>query len=68
MYVSDAPLAVAPDLPSGTPAPDKRTLAFHFTGSGHEYFRKRIPDSAHFIMWDQPQQFQAEVKAFLLPR
>ncbi len=26
---------------------------------------KRIPASAHFIMWDQPQQFQAEVKAFL---
>ncbi len=26
---------------------------------------KRIPTSAHFIMWDQPQQFQSEVKAFL---
>lgn len=26
---------------------------------------KRIPDSAHFIMWDQPQRFQDEVKAFL---
>lgn len=26
---------------------------------------KRIPDSAHFIMWDQPQRFQTEVKAFL---
>jgi pimeloyl-ACP methyl ester carboxylesterase len=26
---------------------------------------KRIPDSAHFIMWDQPQRFQSEVKAFL---
>jgi pimeloyl-ACP methyl ester carboxylesterase len=26
---------------------------------------KRIPDSAHFIMWDQPAKFQAEVKAFL---
>lgn len=26
---------------------------------------KRIPDSAHFIMWDQPQRFQAELKAFL---
>jgi len=26
---------------------------------------KRIPDSAHFIMWDQPQRFQAEMKAFL---
>jgi len=26
---------------------------------------KRIPDSAHFIMWDQPQRFQAEVTAFL---
>ena len=26
---------------------------------------KRIPDSDHFIMWDQPQRFQSEVKAFL---
>ncbi|KQQ88117.1 hypothetical protein ASF77_15335 [Massilia sp. Leaf139] len=26
---------------------------------------KRIPDSAHFIMWDQPQRFRSEVKAFL---
>lgn len=26
---------------------------------------KYIPASAHFIMWDQPARFQAEVKAFL---
>jgi pimeloyl-ACP methyl ester carboxylesterase len=26
---------------------------------------KRIPDSAHFIMWDQPQRFRAEAAAFL---
>jgi pimeloyl-ACP methyl ester carboxylesterase len=26
---------------------------------------KRIPASAHFIMWDQPEQFQSEVKGFL---
>lgn len=26
---------------------------------------KRVPDSAHFIMWDQPARFQAEVKEFL---
>jgi pimeloyl-ACP methyl ester carboxylesterase len=26
---------------------------------------KRIDDSAHFIMWDQPKAFQAEVKSFL---
>ena len=26
---------------------------------------KRIEDSAHFIMWDQPGRFQAELKAFL---
>jgi pimeloyl-ACP methyl ester carboxylesterase len=29
---------------------------------------KRIADSAHFIMWDQPQRFQEEVKAFLPAR
>jgi len=26
---------------------------------------KRIEDSAHFIMWDQPARFQAELKGFL---
>jgi pimeloyl-ACP methyl ester carboxylesterase len=26
---------------------------------------KRIPSSAHFIMWDQSEQFQSEVKQFL---
>ena len=26
---------------------------------------KRIPASAHFIMWDQSERFQAEVKSFL---
>ena len=26
---------------------------------------KRIDDSAHFIMFDQPQRFAAEVDAFL---
>ena len=26
---------------------------------------KRIPASAHFIMWDQSEQFQSEVKGFL---
>jgi len=29
---------------------------------------KRIPDSAHFIMWDQPARFQAEMKTFLNPQ
>ncbi|WP_332876736.1 alpha/beta fold hydrolase [Massilia sp. S19_KUP03_FR1] len=29
---------------------------------------KRIANSAHFIMWDQPQRFQSEAKAFLGPR
>jgi pimeloyl-ACP methyl ester carboxylesterase len=28
---------------------------------------KRVADSAHFIMWDQPQRFEEEVKAFLKP-
>ena len=28
---------------------------------------KRIAGSAHFIMWDQAQKFQAEVKVFLAP-
>lgn len=28
---------------------------------------KRIPASAHFIMWDQSEQFQSEVRRFLEP-
>lgn len=28
---------------------------------------KRVDGSAHFIMWDQPEQFQNEVRAFLAP-
>jgi pimeloyl-ACP methyl ester carboxylesterase len=28
---------------------------------------KRIPASGHFIMWDQSEQFQAEVRQFLGP-
>jgi pimeloyl-ACP methyl ester carboxylesterase len=28
----------------------------------------RVEDSAHFIMWDQPQKFQAALKAFLQGR
>lgn len=28
---------------------------------------KRIDDSAHFIMWDQPDRFNAELDAFLAP-
>ena len=26
---------------------------------------KYIPNAAHFIMWDQPARFQAELKGFL---
>ncbi|MFC5510483.1 alpha/beta fold hydrolase [Massilia jejuensis] len=29
---------------------------------------KRIPDSAHFIMWDQPKRFREEAAAFLSVR
>lgn len=25
----------------------------------------RVPDSAHFIMWDAPERFRREVEAFL---
>ncbi|MES2900822.1 MAG: alpha/beta hydrolase [Pseudomonadota bacterium] len=28
---------------------------------------RRVPSSAHFIMWDQSEQFQAEVRNFLAP-
>ena len=60
---SSPPIAVQLASP-GRVSPVKRRLALSF-GALKGVKLKRIPDSAHFIMWDQPAAFQAEVKAFL---
>ena len=55
--------------PKGAPLTEAQLDAFYqgaYAGlKGVEL--KRIPDSAHFIMWDQPLRFQAELRAFLKP-
>jgi pimeloyl-ACP methyl ester carboxylesterase len=61
------PMAVLYVYPKGAPVSETRLDAYYKLA----YSRvkgatlKRIPDSAHFIMWDQPERFQSEVRAFL---
>lgn len=62
-----APTTVLYVTPKGVPLSDAQMdgyyQASYATLKGAEL--KRIPDAAHFIMWDQPVRFQQEVKAFL---
>jgi pimeloyl-ACP methyl ester carboxylesterase len=62
-----APVTVLYVKPGGSPLDDAQTEAMYramYAGlKGAEL--KRIPDSAHFIMFDQPERFQAEVREFL---
>ncbi|MBC3919956.1 alpha/beta hydrolase [Undibacterium sp. CY18W] len=54
-------------LPNGVPLTEAQIDLFYkgaYAGV-KDVTLKRIPASAHFIMWDQPEQFQAEVKVFL---
>jgi pimeloyl-ACP methyl ester carboxylesterase len=61
------PTTVVYVTPKGGPLTDAQIDAFYKAAyaplSGAVV--KRIPDSAHFIMWDQPARFQSEVSAFL---
>jgi pimeloyl-ACP methyl ester carboxylesterase len=64
------PVTVLYVQPKSVPLPAEQFDA-HYKGGYSPVMNltlKRIPDSAHFIMWDQPQRFQAEVKAFLPAR
>lgn len=62
-----APTTVLYVTPKGVPLSDAQMdgyyQASYATLKGATL--KRIPDAAHFIMWDQPVRFQQEVKAFL---
>ncbi|MFZ6712510.1 alpha/beta fold hydrolase [Undibacterium sp. TC9W] len=61
------PTSVLYVVPSGAPVTPEQMDGFYKMAyaSIKDVQLKRITASAHFIMWDQPEQFQAEVKAFL---
>jgi pimeloyl-ACP methyl ester carboxylesterase len=62
-----APTTVLYVTPRGVPLSDAQMDGVYQAAYGplKGAVLKRIPNSAHFIMWDQPARFQAEVKAFL---
>jgi pimeloyl-ACP methyl ester carboxylesterase len=61
------PLTVLYVTPAGAPVTDAQMEQFYtmsYAGAPQAVL-KRIPDSYHFIMLDQPEVFQRELKAFL---
>jgi pimeloyl-ACP methyl ester carboxylesterase len=61
------PVTVLYVLPKGIPFTEAQMDAYYQGAYAplKGVLLKRIPASAHFIMWDQALQFQGEVKAFL---
>ncbi|BBB68181.1 alpha/beta hydrolase [Undibacterium sp. YM2] len=61
------PTSVLYVVPNGAPVTPEQMDGFYKMAYAtvKDVQLKRIPASAHFIMWDQPEQFQAEVKNFL---
>jgi pimeloyl-ACP methyl ester carboxylesterase len=62
-----APVTVLWVVPTGAPLTEAQLAAFYkasYAGVPQAVL-KRVPDSAHFIMWDNPAFFRAELKAFL---
>ena len=61
------PMEVLWVYPPNAPVPEpvyKQVFEGAFAGAKQAKV-KQIPDSWHFIMWDQPELFQKELKAFL---
>lgn len=61
------PVSVLYVLPKGVPFTEAQMDAYYLAAYAplKGVVLKRIPASAHFIMWDQPELFQNEVKNFL---
>jgi pimeloyl-ACP methyl ester carboxylesterase len=62
-----APVTVLYVTPKGIPGSDTQFDSVYkaaYAGA-KEVTLKRVADSAHFIMWDQAQRFEEEVKTFL---
>lgn len=62
-----APVRVLYVTPTGAPMSDARMDAIYRTAYSKvaNATLARVPDSAHFIMFDQPARFRQELKAFL---
>jgi len=61
------PLTVLYVVPAGAPVTPEQMDQFYrlsFAGAPQAVLR-RIPDSYHFIMFDQPEVFRRELRAFL---
>ena len=61
------PLTVLYVTPAGAPVTDAQMEQFYrlsYAGAPHAVL-KRIPAAYHFIMFDEPETFRAELKAFL---
>jgi len=66
----DVPLTVLWVHPPGAPVTEAQMAAYYqasYAGVPGAVVR-RIPDSYHFIMFDQPEAFQRELRTFLAPR
>lgn len=61
------PVSVLYVYPKGAPIPEDKIDDYyqHAYSNAKHATVKRITDSGHFIMWDQPERFQAEVRDFL---
>lgn len=61
------PVTVLYVLPKGIPFTEAQMDAYYQAAYApvKGVVLKRIPSSAHFIMWDQPEQFQKETRVFL---
>jgi pimeloyl-ACP methyl ester carboxylesterase len=62
-----APLTILYVRPAGAPVTDAQMEQFYESSyaGAPQALLKRIPDSYHFIMLDQPEVFRRELKAFL---
>jgi pimeloyl-ACP methyl ester carboxylesterase len=61
------PMTVLWVVPTGAPLTEAQLAIFYKASYAAipQAVLKHIPDSAHFIMWDNPTLFQAELSAFL---
>jgi pimeloyl-ACP methyl ester carboxylesterase len=61
------PLTVLWVVPTGAPVTEEQLTQFYKLSFANapQAVLKHVPDSAHFIMWDNPALFRAELKAFL---
>jgi pimeloyl-ACP methyl ester carboxylesterase len=61
------PMTVLWVVPTGAPVTEAQLTSFYKASYANvpQAVLKHVPDSAHFVMWDNPAMFRAELKAFL---